>query len=139
MRCQIPPILYLCDKKLEVVKVFKYLGFQTDCLFSSDAHFKYVLSKLRKSVFLYRRVLCTKDETLLIKLLKTYTLPKLYGLEIISPSIASRYETRFNYILSIALQRNVASIVEFLKTNEDLCLKNLIKKANARSNNLLKN
>ena len=58
---------------------------------------------------------------------------------LISPSIASRYETRFNYILSIALQRNVASIVEFLKNNEDLCLKNLIKKANARSNNLLKN
>ena len=139
IRCQIPPILYLCNKKLEVVKIFKYLGFQTDCLFSSDAHFKYVLSKFRKAVFLYRRVLCTKDETLLIKLLKTYTLPKLYGLEIVSPSIASRYEPRFNYIMSIALQRNVAGVLEFLEENTDISLRILIEKANKRMKNILKN
>ena len=139
VRCQIPPILYLCDKKLEIVKIFKYLGFQTDCLFSSDAHFKYVLSKFRKAVFLYRRVLGTKDETLLIKLLKTYTIPKLYGLEIISPSVVPRYEARFNYIMSIALQRNVASISEFLKENNDMSLRYLIEKANKRAKILFKN
>ena len=128
LRC----FLYLCNKKLEVVRIFKYLGFQTDCLFSSDAHFKYVLSKFRKAVFLYRRLLCTKNDVLLIKLLKTYTLPKLYGLEIIDPIIGDRYEERYNYIMSIALQRETKSIPEFLSQQPDLKLVNVIRKANER-------
>ena len=132
VHCQMPPVLFLCNKKLEVVKIFKYLGFQTDCLFSSDAHFKYVLSKFRKAVFLYRRVLCTKNDELLVKLLKTYTLPKLYGLEMVDPSISKRYEERYHYIISITLQRSTKSIPEFLEHNAELKLENVIRKANER-------
>ena len=118
--------------RLEVMKIFKYLGFQTDCLFSSDAHFKYVLSEFRKAVFLYRRVLCTKNDELLVKLLKTYTLPKLYGLEMVDPSISKRYEERYHYIISITLQRSTKSIPEFLEHNAELKLENVIRKANER-------
>ena len=66
------------------------------------------------------------------KLLKTYTLPKLYGLEIIDPSIAKRYEERYNYIISIALQRDTKSLREFLADHPDLELENVIRKANER-------
>ena len=76
--------------------------------------------------------MCTKNDKLLIKLLSTYTLPKLYGLEMVDPLIYPKFEQRYNYILSVALHRNVEEVLVFLKDHPQYSLKNVLQKANLR-------
>ena len=114
---------------LEQVKTYKYLGFQTDSLFSSETHMKYIMSKFRKAVFRYRKVVVTKNEYLQLKLLGIYTLPMLYGLELMNSNCWKRQNERFIYILSIALHRNTQEVKEFLVENPEYKLENIVNKA----------
>ena len=98
------PDFYLCDKKLEYVNQYKYLGFQVHNSLNEKYHMEYILSKFRKKVMANRKIIKSPKITIRLKLLRTYELPKLYGLETIPESIIEKYEDRFNYISSISLK-----------------------------------
>jgi len=128
------PQLQLCGVDLELVRNFKYLGMNTDSRFSDDNHFKMILSKFRKAVMVYKKILFITDINLLLKILRTYTLPKLYGLEFMSIENSEKHRMRYEYILAIALNVTTSEITDILKKPEfsDLILANRIKAANDR-------
>ena len=132
---KILPIFSICGKKLEYIKIFKYLGYQTDTIFSDDCHMLHILSKFRKAVMRYKKTLFTTNKTLLLKLLDTYLIPKLYGMEFFDPSISVRYQTRYEYLLSIAANVKTSEIDKFLSENPRFELRNLILSANSRKPN----
>ena len=128
------PQLQLCGVDLELVRNFKYLGMNTDSRFSDDNHFKMILSKFRKAVMIYKKILFIKDINLLLKILRVYTLPKLYGLEFMSVENSEKHRMRYEYILAIALNISTSEISSMLQKPEfsDLILANRIKTANRR-------
>jgi len=133
------PTLKLCGVTLEIVRKFKYLGIMTDTVFGDKIHMDMILSKFRKAVMIFKKMIFTKNKTLLFKILRTYTISKMYGLEMISPESASKHQRRYEYILAIALDVPTTEIENILNKseNQDLRLDNMIKKANDRMNKRL--
>ena len=128
------PTLKLCGVTIEIVRSFKYLGIMTDTVFGDKIHMDMILSKFRKAVMIFKKMIFTKNKILLFKILRTYTISKIYGLEMISPDSAQKHKRRYEYILAIALDVPTTEIEKILEQpeNQDLRLDNMIKKANDR-------
>ena len=127
-----PPTFTLCGDKLKYVDQYKYLGFQIHNSLNDKYHMEYLLSKFRKSVMAQRKIIKSNNLKLRLKLLKTYQLPKLYGLETISEATLQKYEGRFNYICSISLKRDMKETAEIQNNHNEIKLENLGIKARLR-------
>ena len=126
------PNIELEGKCIEYEEQFKYLGIQIHNTLEDKHHMEYVLRKYRKSIYMIRKVITTTNKKLRIKVLKTYLIPKMYGLETVTERIGLQYESRYNYLTSIALQINTTEIENIYEKNPEIMLKNLIKKARER-------
>ena len=128
----IPPTFTLCGDKLKYVNQYKYLGFQIHNSLNDKYHMEYMLSKFRKQVMAQRKIIKSPNLGIRLKLLKTYQLPKLYGLETISESTLLKYTERFNYICSISLKRDTKATAEIQSQHPEITLQVLGEKARQR-------
>ena len=128
----IPPTFTLCGDKLQYVNQYKYLGYQIHNSLNDKYHMEYMLSKFRKQVMAQRKIIKSPNLGIRLKLLKTYQLPKLYGLEIISESTLLKYTERFNYICSISLKRDTKTTAEIQSQHPEITLQVLGEKARHR-------
>ena len=126
------PNITLDGNEIEYVEQFKYLGIQIHNSLDDKQHMEYMLRKYRRSIYMIRKVIRTKDVNLRIKMLKTYLIPKMYGLEIISEKTGKTYESRYDYLTSIALQTNTSEMEEIYEKHSEIRLGQLIKKARER-------
>ena len=126
------PNFYLCGNKLEYVNQYKYLGFQVHNSLNEKYHMEYILSKFRKKVMANRKIIKSPSIKIRLKLLKTYELPKLYGLETIPESIIEKYIERFNYITSISLKRDLVQTKAIQNENPEITLPVIAQKARDR-------
>lgn len=48
--------LHICNCRIDIVRIYKYLGLTIDCLLSFDEHFNYMQKKISKKLFFLSRV-----------------------------------------------------------------------------------
>lgn len=116
---------------LQYVNNFKYLGYVLNNARTDNDHLAHIFSKFRCKALMLRRFFRNTNDKVLIKLIKSYLISTLYGLEL-STSIKKQYQSRYNYILSIAFGVKTSIINAKLEKYPDLKLNHVQKKANDR-------
>ena len=129
------PKLFLGSDEIKLVSSYKYLGYHISGCNSDKRHLKEVFSKLRKKALNLRRYMRWSNDFLRVKLINSFLLPTLYGLEF-SEKINQQYTSRYNYIMSIAFGIDTKRIQEKLLKYPDLELESVAEKARNRYENI---
>ena len=113
----------------------KYLGFWLSSTLSGETHLKKLLSRLRKSIIMFKSATKFKKRSLLLLTAKIYVVPVMHNLEFVG-RISKAQHDRFDYLLRRFFNfRSAVEYKKFKKHHKFLDLRFLHEKARLRFKN----
>ena len=129
------PELTIQGRPIQYSDQNKYLGFWLTSTLSSDVHMQKILSKLRKSILLFKSACKIRKRSLLLTIAQTYIVPVLHNLEFVGKVKRAQIQ-RFDYLLRrFFMFKSTADYEKFKKRHNFLNLEKLHANARKRFHN----